>query len=1139
LAEDARFCAQCGQSVVATCSACGVEVAPDARFCSGCGAPIEAQRAPSVSQEARKVVSVLFADLVGFTEHTERSDPEDVRARLTRFHRQMREDVERHGGRIEKLIGDGVFAVFGAPVAHEDDPERAVRSALRAQESIDELNARDPGIGLRVRMAITTGEAIVQLDSSNPDREGIIGDVVNTASRLEAVAEPGTIVVDSRTYAASNSAIEYAPLPAVSVKGKSEPVQIWRAVAARSRFGVAVGESEPTEFIGRERELGLLLDALDRTIERSAAQIVTITGEPGVGKSRMLRELMAAVDARPDLLLWRQGRCLPYGDQTTFSALGELVKAQAGILESEPAAEASQKLRVAVEALIPTEADRLWVISTLEPLIGIGGGTSGSDELLPGWRRFFGAMAQQHPLVIVIEDLHWAEDAMLEFLDELVGWAFDLPILLVCTARPELYADRPDWGGGHRNGITIGLSPLADADVARLLTGLLPRRLVDADLQRTLLERCGGNPLYAIEYARLVGEGGELAPPDSVQALIASRLDLLPENARAIAQAASVVGRVFWSKAVAFALSIPVSDVAAGIRELTDRDLVWPVRSPSMTGQDEFSFRHILMRDVAYGQIPRADRAALHEEVARWIEAVVADNDDVVGILAHHYDAALELRTSLGEHRADLQSQALRFTLAAAERAARLDARSSIELYTRAGELTTDEIQRAEILAEMAKHEADMGMLDASHSHSQEAEDIFASHGLTARLAEVMAQHSHTFWLEGDKPSSHEHLRRAMEAIEGLDDGPEVAHVLRQYTNELHIEGNWEEAAEIGERALAVSRRFSSPSDVGSALRALGSSLVYGPDQARGIEMLRESYRIGTDLGDMSFVYAANNLHASLQVMEGPEAALAVIEPAVEFLEVRGQKASLDFTRSSRVESLVWLGRWDESESELTEVIDHDLARGGTQIVTMARNLLMPVFLYRGRYQEAYALVEPTMERSREIRDPQVLLPSLSAGIHAAARSGHPDEARRLITELEDISGVGLSPTWLAIILLPGIDSIVELDRPALERMSAMAERRFALSDRALDAVLGVIDQSHGRHGEAVDRLSGAVAGFERLKAPVFANQSRILEARSHVELGDEDRALGLLQTAEAFFAPIGGRHFLDAIKAIRSEVAA
>ncbi len=1138
LADDARFCDQCGQSVVPQCPTCGAETAPGARFCSSCGAALEAT-APSVGQEARKIVSVLFADVVGFTEHTERSDPEDVRARLTFFHRQMREDVERHGGRIEKLIGDGVFAVFGAPIAHEDDPERAVRSALRAQESIVGLNERHPDLGLRVRMSVTTGEAIVQLDTSTPDREGVIGDVVNTASRLEAVAEPGSIVVDQRTRAATSSTIDYAPLPPVSLKGKSEPVQIWRAVAARARFGVAVGDAEPTQFVGRERELGLLVDALDRTIERSASQLVTITGEPGVGKSRMLRELMGVVDERPDLLWWRQGRCLPYGDQTTFSALDELVKAQAGILESEPARIAGEKLRVAVDALISDEADRSWVTSTLEPLIGIGGGAGGgADELVPGWRRFFGAMAQQRPLVIVIEDLHWAEPAMIEFLGELAGWAFDLPILLVCTARPELYADHPDWGGGHRNGVTIGLDPLADDDVARLLADLLPKRLVDAELRQTLLERCGGNPLYAIEYARLVGEGGELAPPDSVQALIASRLDLLPAGARAIAQTASVVGRVFWSKALAFAMSVPATAVAAGIRELVDRDLVWPVRAPSMTGQEEYSFRHILVRDVAYGQIPRADRATLHEEIARWIEAIVADNDDVVGILAHHYDRALELRDSLGEARPDLRSQALRFTIAAAERAVRLDVRSAIELYRRAAELTTEEIRRAEIFADVAVLEMDMAMMDDAHAHYDDATEIFGRLGMTARKAQSDSNRAKAFWIQGDKRSSDEQHQRAIQAIEGLDDGPEVAFVLRQYADSLFLAGNWEAAAEVGERALAVSRTFSSPSDVGMALRTLGGALASGPDQARGVEMCREAYRIGQDLGDITFPYHANNLHALLQVMEGPEAAITVIEPAVAFLERRGQEATLDFTRSSRVESLGWLGRWDEAESELTDIIDRDLARGGTQIVTMARMQLMLILVYRSRYAEAYDMLSPTMDRAREIQDPQVLLPSLSAAIPAAARAGHVDEARTLIGELEALAFDRSASTLLAMALLPGVDLMAELDGPALERMVATAERRFPTANHSLDACLGVIDQAHGRHRDAVDRLSGAAVGFERLNARVQEHQCRILEARSRLQLGEKDAVAQLLETAGAFFTPIGGRYFVDAIESIRSEAA-
>ena len=433
----------------------------------------------------------------------------------------------------------------------------------------------------------------------------------------------------------------------------------------------------------------------------------------------------------------------------------------------------------------------------------------------------------------------------------------------------------------------------------------------------------------------------------------------------------------------------------------------------------------------------------------------------------------------------------------------------------------------------------DMGMMDDAHAHYEIAAEIFGRLGMTARKAQSDSNRAKAFWIQGDKRSCDERDQLAIEAIDGLDDGPEVAFVLRASADRLFLEGNWEAAAEVGERALAVSRQFSSPSDVGMALRTLGGALACGPDQARGIEMCREGYRIGQDLGDSTFAYHANNLHALLQIMEGPEAAIAVIEPAVTFLERRGQEATLEFTRSSRVESLGWLGRWDEAESELTDIIDRDLARGGTQIVTMARMQLMLILVYRSRCADAYDMLSPTMERAREIRDPQVLLPSLSAAIPAAARAGHVDEARTLIGELEVLAVDRSASTLLATALLPGVDIMAELDCQALERMVATAERRFPVANHSLDACLAVIDQAHGRHREAVDRLSGAVIGFERLDARVQEHQCRILEARSRLQLGEEDEALQLLETAASFFTPIDGRYFVDAIEAIRSEAAA
>jgi len=325
----ARFCASCGASVAAVCRGCGGELVPGAAFCPSCGTAQTDESAASTPEELR-VVSCVFADLAGFTSHTERSDPEDVRARLSKYHARVREDVARWDGSVEKLMGDGVFAVFGVPTVHEDDPERAVRAALRIQQSVSELNSANPGLDLSVRIGVTTGEAIIQLDARDQS-ERIIGDVVNTASRLEGVAPAGGVIIDERTYRSVRSTIRCDALDPVAVKGKAAPLMVWRAVEARSRYGVAVAEDETASLVGRQEELSLLLDALDRTVARRSPQLVTISGEPGVGKSRLVREFWAVVDHRPDLVVrWRQGRSLPYGAGVTFWALSEIVKSEAG-----------------------------------------------------------------------------------------------------------------------------------------------------------------------------------------------------------------------------------------------------------------------------------------------------------------------------------------------------------------------------------------------------------------------------------------------------------------------------------------------------------------------------------------------------------------------------------------------------------------------------------------------------------------------------------------------------------------------------------------------------------------------------------------------------------------------------------------
>ena len=502
----------------AVCPSCGEENPERARFCLACGAPLGAR----ALAEERKTVSVLFVDLVAFTARSDAADPEDVRATLQPYHERVREELGRFGGTVEKFVGDAVMAVFGAPVAHEDDAERAVRAGLRILEATDEL-------GLEVRAAVASGEAVVQLGARPEAGEGIAtGDVVNTASRLQGAAAPGTLVVGELTFRATRARIDYEELEPVELKGKSVRVPLWRALSARSRFGVDVEIGGSTLFVGRDHELALLRETYARVRRDETVQLVTLVGEPGVGKTRILRELAQWLDDQPDLVYWRQGRCLPYGEGITFWALGEIVKAQAGILESDTSDEAAAKLAAAVADAV-ADADRDWVQARLAALVGSSeAATASREETFTAWRTFLEGVAAARPLVMLVEDIHWADAALLEFLDHVLEWSTGVPLLVLCTARPELYDRHAGWGGGKRNSTTVGLAPLSQDETARLVASLLDRPVLPAETQAVLLERAGGNPLYAEEFARLLLDRGGLDAdtpvPETVQALIAARI---------------------------------------------------------------------------------------------------------------------------------------------------------------------------------------------------------------------------------------------------------------------------------------------------------------------------------------------------------------------------------------------------------------------------------------------------------------------------------------------------------------------------------------------------------------------------------------------------------------------------------------
>jgi len=486
------------------CPSCGQENPEGFRMCGMCGAPLHPTSA--ARREERKVVTVLFADLVGFTSRSEQLDPEDVRAMLAPYWQRLRSELEHFGGTVEKFIGDAVVALFGAPVAHEDDPERAVRAALAIRDWVTEESE------LNVRIGVNTGEALVSLGARPSEGEGMAsGDVVNTAARLQSAAPVDGILVGEQTYRATERMIEFREHDPIQAKGKAEPVHVWEAVQARSRFGVDLAPAAVAPLVGRDEELELLVAAFRRAADDRIPQLVTVVGVPGIGKSRLLGELFAKIDAGDRLVRWRQGRSLPYGEGVSYWALGEMVKAEAGILETDPSEETTRKLEEALNRLVSDETEAAWLGTLLRPLVGLAADDVGGDrrgEGFAAWRRFFEALGEDRPLVLVFEDLHWADDGLLDFVDHLVDWLTEVPVLVVGTARPELLARRPAWGGGKGNATTISLAPLTDEETARLVHTLLDRSVLAADVQSAVLERAGGNPLYAEEFVRMVAEGG-------------------------------------------------------------------------------------------------------------------------------------------------------------------------------------------------------------------------------------------------------------------------------------------------------------------------------------------------------------------------------------------------------------------------------------------------------------------------------------------------------------------------------------------------------------------------------------------------------------------------------------------------------
>jgi class 3 adenylate cyclase len=671
--EGQRFCGSCGNLLALTCPVCGTENPLSNKFCGSCGAELVRQQPPAQFEE-RRVVTVLFADLVGFTSRSEQLDPEDVRAILSRYYARLRSDLEAHGGTVEKFIGDAVMAVFGAPVAHGDDPERAVRAALAIRESLHQMNQEDASFDLQLRIGVNTGEAIVTLGSGDSGEGMVAGDVVNTASRLQTAAPQNGILVGVDTYRATNGRITYEEVEPLSVKGKHEPVRAWLALEAAS-----LGGERPrmAPLVGRDSELLVLRRIWEETFEANRPRLITLLGPPGIGKSRLAAEFAAEVERDGGRTL--VGRSMSYGTSGTYLAFRHQVKDLAGIFENDPPDVAHQKLDEAVAAVLGSD-DADDVVEHLALLIGLRAADVDDRQVLFfSARRFVEGLARQQPTLLVYEDVHWADSSLLDLVEHLASRVRDVPLVMLTLTRPELLDSRPAWGSRLPSYSSIPLEPLGDEDARHLARELL-RSHGEYNADR-LAATAEGNPLFIEELAASLSEGATVTDklPTNVRAIVSARLDALPATERSLVLDASVVGRVFWRR-VLESLGWESGALFDALDSLEQRDLIRRDPTSRVGGDQQFSFKHTLIRDVAYATLPRAKRRSRHAAVARFVEQDAGELDAVAAFLAHHWREAGEV------------DRALDYFLTAAERASRGWAKEeAVQFYERALELVPSE----------------------------------------------------------------------------------------------------------------------------------------------------------------------------------------------------------------------------------------------------------------------------------------------------------------------------------------------------------------------------------------------------------------------------------------------------------------
>ncbi len=1146
-----KFCAECGHRLIAVCPSCGATNSPAARFCGDCGfrltadevavgaAAPDAKDAPRLGiapVAERRLVTILFADLVGFTALAEGRDAEAVRELLTRYFEMSREIIDRYGGTVEKFIGDAVMAVWGAPVAHEDDAERAVRAALELVEAV-----RGLGPGIQARSGVLTGEAAVTLGAT--DQGMVAGDLVNTASRLQSVATPGTVLVGDTTQRAASGAIAFEPVANQVLKGKELPMAAWLALRVVSkRKGLGRSDRLEAPFVGRDTELRLLKDLFHATAREQRARLVSITGQAGIGKSRLAWEFLKYVDGVVEGVWWHDGRSPAYGEGVTFWALGEMIRSRAGLLETDDTDTTRTKVLEMLATHVPDEDERQWIEPSMLALLGVGEAPAGGrDELFRAWRTFFERLASTGTVGLLFEDLQWADVGLLDFIDHLLEWSRGVPILIITLARPDLLQRRPEWGAGRRNFLALDVEPLNEASMHELLAGLVPG--LPAAAARSIVARADGIPLYAVETVRMlvsdgrlreadghyepVGDLGELAVPETLHALIAARLDGLDPADRTLLQDAAVLGQSFTLEGLAAVSGEEPTRLQSRLHDLARAELISQEVDPRSPERGMYGFVQALIREVAYGTLAKRERRARHLAAARFFESL--GEDELAGALAGHYIAAWQAAPEGPEGDA-VAVQARLALVGAADRALNLGSpESAIGFLEQALLVTGDPADRAPILERAGRAASNALRPDRADAFLREAISLRREMGDTKAAFQSVALLAAALIASRRPEDAELLLEPAIVEAEGVADDADLAALLGAMARIRFSQDRIADGLALVDRCLPIAEREELHELLIEALVIKGNLLSKAGRQVEGMALAQGARRLAVE-HDLPAWEARALTALSLDLaIRDPRAAVALELEAIAIARRIGRRDMELLLIGNAGEDSFRTGEWsfqavafaslDELEIEPTIRLPME----GTSTV---------IALLRGEIDEAevQARYEVTLE---DIQDNDLASNAIDMRAWGALANGRFAEAADGWLEMATLSALN-APYVLpraAEAALLGRDAAVA--RSALDRMIATGAHGRAIDvDRtAIRAGLAALD---GSTQEAVAGFRAAIAGWRDLGLPWDEAMTSILFVRLVGSGSAEARVAA--DAARTILEGLGARRVLEILDASLEE---